>query len=500
MPDAKPKTRLCRLGVLKSICNRGHALGLLPAKPEFPVIPHHSTLGKAEKASELVHRPGESCPGASPGSGGTFENCLLLTLVETVLRIGLQFEEARLVRREHIDLAAGTIRIPRRERATTKALYPSPVRISAELKAVLNDWLGRLPADCQFVFPGKRLAGPWERNLAAAALRAATSAAGVEGVTYGSLRRFFDEHVVWTIPCLSYGRGPVESRPSDGEWTLVPLLELTIDQVTELMASLKREADTFQGHRAYAMAGLTVFAGLKDRDLLNLRIDTDIDMKRRTLFPARRQPAVLGPQAVEILERWINRPDRGDSPFLFPANDRLAQWPEHTAHRELVALVSLAALVAGIRGRVNLMALRVFWRRSRRSVVLGDAWRNTRQPAPIPSGPPLTKYPARSLPTGATWSPDTRPAIVITGPDDHVFVRRVDKGVLPPSWYKVLKLLSDAFPEGLSAQVLTEKYGNTGWRVAIWKMTQDVEFDNELDVPPQGRQGEGDDIYRIKPF
>jgi hypothetical protein len=243
-------------------------------------------------------------------------------------------------------------------------------------------------------------------------------------------------------------------------------------------------------------------------EVRGLRIE-DVDPDGGVLYVPGRPPVELGPQAFEILKGWIRRGDRGEGPYLLPHDDRARRWAGcHVENQVRERFQSIAEAVR-IPGRLTLGAFYKFWTRARARgrVELGEEWRNTRQPAPKPSGPP-SKYPDPRQPARATWPTGVRPSIELYGPDKPVKVRGKDKGVLPPSWYEVAELLV-GHREGLAGEEGDRLYGNLrsgsengpinrGWREIVRQMRRDADFRWAIIVPPPGRPAGDAGLYRVR--
>ena len=492
-PNGQANTRAARCTALKTMCTRWFKLGVLRTQLEFPPIPRIETFAK--KGPPLSEDDVRLYRTYLRNRTATFENRRFYVWVEIALWMGLRRAEVQGLRWEHIGTGPGKIRIP------------------AKLKPLLEEWHDYLGPSCPFVIPGKTMVGPWKGGGGkhiSRELQETARAAGIEGfVGFASLRRFFEEFSEPSVPCLD---DPVPYGPGRAE--VAPPHKLSPDDVTKLMAYLRANSASFEGHRLYLSTGLMVLTGLVPEDLREVRIN-DVDIDRCMLQVPGRLPTVLDHQAAEILKPWARRANQGDSPFLLPDDRRTGQWLKHaTGSRNATAplrrQLAAAAAAAGIPGTVTPRSLRRFWEACDGRVELGEAWRNTPQPRPIltemksPNSAlkPQDERARRSTrATRATWSKDFRPAIEIGDPGDRLVVRHKDKGDLPKSWRKVINLLLDAFPGGLSGREMDERYGNRGWRAIIPEMRKDADFDRAIIGPPPGRPaGESDDLLRIAPL
>jgi integrase len=200
MRDRKPATIAGLVSYFRAACNYARARGYLRNTPfearqswgqlqadddEEPRR-HH---GLAEL--ELVRAHLESHSSAS------WEGHRLYALFCLVAFTGLRKNEALHAQVRDLDLDQGVIRLVKRRRhglKTRAAAQPVPVPDAA--LAVLAGWVPRTGS--LWLFPGKRGACPWVNGMPGKkpldCLKAAGKAAGVEGLTFQSLRHSWATH------------------------------------------------------------------------------------------------------------------------------------------------------------------------------------------------------------------------------------------------------------------------------------------------------------------
>jgi integrase len=245
-PRYKPGTMRFKLGILLRICNIGYSeLGRLLEEPVFPVMPHPRTFCNPERPSlptrdELKRFLGQleanaKTRGRLVADTETLKQRRIHVLAQTIGRTGLGRDETIDMRRGHIDLEQGTIHdLPRAHKP--RSTLPTTIRISAELRAILAEWLDDLPADCDFVFPGNRLSRPWRSHghgdEALQQLRAAARAAEIDKpMNFRVLQDCFEAYSVPSMPFLDdpggTGKAAVPAAPvkpaADGCGRLAPV-------------------------------------------------------------------------------------------------------------------------------------------------------------------------------------------------------------------------------------------------------------------------------------
>jgi integrase len=140
----------------------------------------------------------------------------LYCLTALVAYTGLRRDEALRLELADLDLVGRVIRLVPRGRTLKTAAAAQPVPMPEALVPILAAWLEHrldCPADYSippadripWLFPGARRRGPWvggnPQTRAAGVLRAAASRAGVEGMTFQSLRRS------WAVHAEAWGLG-----------------------------------------------------------------------------------------------------------------------------------------------------------------------------------------------------------------------------------------------------------------------------------------------------
>jgi integrase len=123
----------------------------------------------------------------------------LLALVSTFAYTGLRRNEGLLLRVDEVDLDHRMILlVDRKGRRLKTEGSGQPVPIPDALAPILADWIGRLARGCPHLFPGVTGKGPWtggppgHRPLDQ--IKAVGERAGVQGLTFLSLRHSFATH------------------------------------------------------------------------------------------------------------------------------------------------------------------------------------------------------------------------------------------------------------------------------------------------------------------
>jgi integrase len=425
--------------------------------------------------------------------------------------------EARRLRVEDFDLKAGRIRIRGRE-GTAKSLLPTWAKFDEQLEPILEDWLPQ--TGCEWGYPNASRTGPLdtdERRTRGSTpfthYRAAAEARGIGGATFVDLRRFHVTHFRPHIPGIT---AKVPPRPKRSELAIEApfrhsIRELTLEEAVRILLSLRERSATYKGHRLLTISALALLCGMSLGEIRHLQID-DVDLGRSMLRVPGRPPVLLTPEAAEILRRWLGRPDRPDSPWVFPDSTLAGPWGVTPGPYGLHATLPRAANEAGIEGRVSVLSFSRLWRRLGGRAELGEAWRRDGWPALILDAPraPMRNSPPRkaprsgrrreipgTLPDLATWDPPV-PAVRFD-PDGHAFVRDEDKGKLSDGNDLIIKTLLDAFRRG-EAMTRAEIQAATGLkavRQALIDLRKDRDWRREILAE---REGNGPTRYRIAPW
>ena len=306
---AKAYPDIRALEELRKVYNLAVELGSLYAAPKLDVprrmdpVPAPSRLSRSD-VKRLLARLADGA--------GTWEGHRLYALVVILLFTGLQRNKAIALRIKDLDRSGG------------------PVHVPEVIAPFLEGWTIRLPSGCDWLVPGKRMAGPWAVGSHANALydpRAQLKAAGREAgigpsVNFDALHRFYLENGApdeAPPPAMPPGGRHDETEP------LAPPHRLTLDEATRLMAHLRARSATWEGHRLYAIVGLALLAGLRRTEVLELQRDQVVN-RRSTLVIPNRPPVPLVPEAIEILGGWLERADHGDTPWVFPGTLLMGPW------------------------------------------------------------------------------------------------------------------------------------------------------------------------------
>jgi integrase len=510
LPRTSDHYRDQHIATLRVLYGLAHQWGCLASVPEFPRIPNWSETERVRPLPlDVIRRL--LCHLRS--EAGTFKGQRGYTLVCTMLFTGLTREATSDLGVDDVDLDSGTITIE----GTARPIPP-------QLKPVLAPWVRRLrKVACRHLFPADNLSETWRGSGGRSGdsyannwLRAAARAAGVEGVDYRAIRRAHLAYAV-SIPVIPELEPAAPPKPlgnhRSGKRTRAPARELDLGEATQLMVSLAQGSASWKGHRLFAIAGLSLFQGLRREEILDIRReDVHLDRSPPRLIVAGRMPEDLTEEAAEILRSWLARPDQAQSKHVFPGVSLRGPWVadgDDSRKFGLRTQLRKAAAEVGIPGRIILGCLAQCHRRCKGRVQLGDAWRNISLPEPVLDGPrqpwDTTGKPkgawtrkrrdaSASLPDLATWDPPI-PAVQIKGPDDPVIVNGKDKGTLSPAVYRAVKLLVDAWPGGLTRGEMTKRYEGEGWRQHLMKLVADPDWAAAIGFP--GRRHGG--LYRILP-
>ena len=421
-----PHTHFSRLAVLRAICNHAHRMGLIPAPPAFPFIPQpNDRCGVGGRVADPVLTPGEVArvlAHLGAGAAASWGRHRLYALTATVAYTGLLRDEALWLNLGDCDLAAGVIRVRRRE-AFARSAHPPLVCIPAALAPILRAWLPE--AGPEFVFPNKTRSNAWtggpEGERPSHEIRRAGIEAGVAGVNFESLRRFFLAHAAPSIahepaataaiipvggphrvdrgagaglasraragddrprpsPPLDAPRAPAAAGPSRPTRPWV----FTVGDATRLMAHLLKRSGTWEGHRLYALAATILYTGLPRGRVLDLA-PGDCDFDGRTIRVAGRAMAQpMPPDLARILAEWI--PHLGGCGWLFPGTRLIGPWTGGRPGDKPLQRLQAEAREAGIEALV-FESLRAIYRHQAGAVSLGEEYRSLTPPGRTPDGP-----------------------------------------------------------------------------------------------------------------
>lgn len=499
------RNRANYMSALHAVCVRIAAMGLIGRMPPFPDFPNPCRLPASDRhivylTPDDVNRVLDRRRTAAQ----TWEGHRDFVLIALPATTGLLRREALTLRIEDVDLTRRIIRVRRRE-GLARSKFPSLVMIPGPLVEILTGWLPR--TGCEWVFPGVTRVGPWTDGApgrkAVDRLRSAGLDAGVAGMTFEALRRFAEMHDPESLHLDPPPAGPVPLTPA---WKRVAnRYNLTSAESIGLMTYLRDRSASWEGHRVFAASAMPLLQGLRRREVLYLRT-TDIDFDRGLLaVPGRTIPVVLVPDAAEILRGWFRRPDRGDSPFVFPGARLMGPWIGGSRRSKFTNQLADAGEAAGVSGRVNVDRLWQTWRAHHGRIDLGNAWRTGIAPTPELTGPqPGRPGPQPTQPRGrgtrradrdsrpdlAMWDPWTVVSVIKIGrPGEPVYIDGKEKPPLRAAQHAVISALLNAGPEGLDEQELREKSGRGGWWRILKELGKDPDWGRILMFPggPWGR-------------
>lgn len=471
---------------IRAICNRAVELGMLESIPELTPVPHPSQVSK-EHGEALSVATVQDILDHQAKLAGTWEGHRLYALAATVAFAGLKRDHALNLLVEDIDLAAGTIRV-RKSKGMKRAEASLCIRFGGDLKPALELWLPL--TECKYAFPGELRRGPWTNGGANQQLKALGEAVGLPTLGFEALRRFHEAHAIPTVVGL---KAPAPSQvdtstPStEAVIPLGPRPELELDQATRYMAFMRGRSSGWREHRLYAFVSLALLQGLRPSEIIHLRTE-DIDLRRSMARVAGRPMLTLEPTVAGILERWIGRPDRGDSPFAFPCESSSAPWSLNGGKGTVNDQLRQTAREAGIPGDITISSFTRLWTRHSGRISLGEAWQAVADPPLILDGPqqahpksargpkPSIAWKGRRRPGTlqefATCDPPRPAARIGESHDQPVFVRDVEMEGLTRGEHGAIRILLRAFPGGLSKRAMDEECGGTGWRRTLERLRQ----------------------------
>lgn len=245
IPHENVNTRRGMLSALRTILTRGREMRLVASVPEFPAIVKVHRFPKGTRSTPPSPADVRQLMDSLRSRAADWKDHRLYALVAIVVLGGLGLEQALRLRVAAVDLARGIIWVPG-SRMRTSNSPPRPVPITPELAAILGAWIPR--TECEWLFPGAKRTGPWNklgRNNPLVSLKAAARAAGVERITFESLRRYFAENAVWSPAGLGASDARPESATSPGRSVPVSIggLEAIVssDEQARILELLKRE-------------------------------------------------------------------------------------------------------------------------------------------------------------------------------------------------------------------------------------------------------------------
>jgi plasmid maintenance system antidote protein VapI len=188
-------SRNSALGDFRTICQRAAKMDLIPPIP-FPPVPHSKDLPHASKTSDPSRDDMKRLLNYLYERSRTWEGQRLYSLVTLLLFTELQLGEALRLLVEDVDTEHHTIGM-RRRKTPTWGREPGRIPLRPEVVAILLSWIPR--AKGQWLFPGKKLAGPWHASNNKGfgpleQLQRAGAAVGIPKLTFAKIHRFFNVH------------------------------------------------------------------------------------------------------------------------------------------------------------------------------------------------------------------------------------------------------------------------------------------------------------------
>lgn len=197
-----------KIGYIRAICAFAEASGDIAQSPfrfrgnwmsAWPVPIEGALLGTDQHHSiQDIARVLDALRVDAEG-GGWIEG-RLYALTATVAFCGLRSAEAIGLRLQDVDVAARMVRLRKTHRRGLKTIHSEqPVPMPPPLLSIVAAWSLRIRSEgCPWLFPGVKRIGPWSGGpygrRAVDCLITAARRAGVEGVTFASLRHSWATH------------------------------------------------------------------------------------------------------------------------------------------------------------------------------------------------------------------------------------------------------------------------------------------------------------------
>lgn len=211
------RTRNQYLGMLRRFCDKGLELGILRKKPAFPVIVHWSAFANIKEPPRLSHDDASRLLRHLEPNIETWKGHRIYALIVTGMFTGLLRNELLALRVDDLDLEKGLVTVRRRQ-SSGSSLRPSIIELGDKPKAVLKAWVPL--TGCEWLFPGVERKAPWglkgrPPHGAGDQVVAVGAAVGIHGLSFLSLRKFYEENV--RLPSLSHLEGLIseQARPAE---------------------------------------------------------------------------------------------------------------------------------------------------------------------------------------------------------------------------------------------------------------------------------------------
>jgi integrase len=493
LPDAAPSWHSMLLAALRVIYVFAVERGYRPSMPEFPSTIPQAPSGSVEPLPRAAVE--RVLAGLAYGVDYDWRALRLYALAATVYFAGIRFGDAVRLRVRDIGLDAGRIRIPRREHLKKKTPdRASPaVPIRGRLGPILAAWLPH--AGEEWAFPNDRGTGPWlsggPGRSALQQLRAAAREAGVPGVTFDRLYHSHFAHP--ETPAAAAGRPRAAGKPAADAATgparkikpLAPAAAPTPAEAAQLLGWLMERSGAWEFHRLGAFVGLVLFTGPRRQDLIRLRVE-HVELDRSRIRIPGRPPMLLSPAAAAMIRHWLARPDRGDSPFVFPGVTLRGPWFGGSRTRHFDGQLATVSRRAGLGRGLSLEDLRRFSRSPAARAELDAALRRIRPPKPDLKGPPTQA----TRPVSAVSDPHRKPAVELDAGGKSARFRGV-REELTDSEFRAVRLLVGRYPETYDLKGMNRDYGSTGWRELLRRLKGRGEHVDSCVLFPADRRRKG---------
>lgn len=266
--------------------------------------------------------------------------------------------------------------------------------------------------------------------------------------------------------------------------------------VHRLLEHLEQESrgqgvDAWKARRLHALAATVAYAGIGMGQALRLEI-ADVDLAGSTIWlrgnRSIRRAAEAPPSPIRIddklrtiLAGWIRRTK---CQWAFPGVERRGPWRQ-TPYWSGAPIEQLRAAVlsAGISKAITFESLRLYFAEN---AVLS-----------LPARPGPAARPAPPAAEAPAWEPGAGPSVRLLGPGEPVIVRGRFKRPLGEAQRRIIQLLLDVWPEGLSTKGMDLHYGKGAWRQLLIRLRRDPDWAAAVAFPGRGYPGMATGLYRI---
>ena len=263
---------------------------------------------------------------------------------------------------------------------------------------------------------------------------------------------------------------------------------LTHQEVKAIWDYLQVRSCTWEGYRLFALFAVIVLAGLRIDEARRLET-SDVDLKGGVIWLRKRQgrwwnalpsKVRMSSDLKMVLSGWLRQTG---CQWVFPGKRRVGTWKDGSTGTDAPLEIKRAARAAGVKSNVTFESLRRFHIDNAITTV------------PLEAADVGTPEKTRSA---HTPHPAPIPAVETAGPGLPVHVRGVPK-TLTAAEGRIVMLLLQAFPEGLSLKGMNRLYGKKTWRQLLIRLRKDPDWFAAIGFPGPRKKG-GSDLYRILPL